>query len=154
MTRNLTDKERKILKSIYFDDVDYGKVKITNQHLFSYLLKKYSAIVFDNTIVFSKLAYKNDFSIHTGSMALLLHEICHIWQYQSLNYRWYKAGIEHLKFGKSTYSYNIADHKKLTDFRFEQQGEIMADYYKLKQKNSPKAMIYDDVIYQVINKKI
>ncbi|MCD4665013.1 MAG: hypothetical protein K8R68_07050 [Bacteroidales bacterium] len=154
MTRKLTTNELRILKSIFYVDVEYSKVKLTNQHLFSYLLKKYSAIVFDNTIVFSKLAYKNDFSINTGSMALLVHEICHIWQYQNLNYRWIKAGIEHLKFGKSTYSYNIADHKKLTDYRFEQQGEIMADYYKLKQKNSPKVKVYEDIIYQVINKKV
>lgn len=86
-------------------------------------------------------------------MALLIHEMCHVWQYQNLNYRWYKAGIEHVKFGKSTYSYNIEDHNKLTDFRYEQQGDIMADYYKLCLKENPKAKIYENVIYSVITKK-
>lgn len=155
MTRKLNTNEIQILKSIYFEEIDYDKVKLTNQHLFSYLLKKYSGIVFDNTIVFTKKSYKEDFSINTNSMALLVHEMCHVWQYQNLNYRWIKAGIEHIKFGKSTYSYNIADHKKLTDFRFEQQGDIMADYFRLKQRNSPKVKIYEDLICQVIkNRKL
>ncbi len=152
MKRKLNNNELQILKSIYFNKIDYDKVKLTNQHLLSRLLKKYSGIVFDNTIVFTKRSYKVDFSINTGSMALLVHEICHVWQYQNLQYKWYKAGIEHLKFGKSTYSYNIADHKKLTDFRFEQQGEIMADYFRLKKRNSPKLTAYEDVIYSSINR--
>ncbi|MCD4793594.1 MAG: hypothetical protein K8R54_10195 [Bacteroidales bacterium] len=152
MSRKLNNKEVQILKSLYFNEIDYEKVKLTNQHLFSHLLKKYSGIVFDNTIVFTKKSYKDDFSINTESTALLVHEMCHVWQYQNLNYRWIKAGIEHIKFGKSTYKYNIADHKKLTDFRFEQQGDIMADYFRLKRMNSPKAKIYEDVIYQVIEK--
>ncbi len=152
MTRKLNTNEVQILKSIYFDEIDYDKVKITNQHLFSHLLKRYSGIVFDNTIVFTKKSYKEDFSINTSSMVLLVHEMCHVWQYQKLNYRWIKAGIEHIKFGKSTYSYNIADHKKLSDFRFEQQGDIMADYYSLKKRNSSKVKIYEDVIYKVIKK--
>ena len=152
MTRKLNNNELQLLNTLYFNEIDYSKVIITNQHLFSKLLKKYSGIVFDNTIVFTKKSYKDDFSLNTGSMALLVHEMCHVWQYQNLNYRWYKAGIEHLKFGKSTYSYNIADHKKLTDFRFEQQGEIMADYFRLKQKNSPKVDDYEDVIYSSVNR--
>ena len=152
MKRKLNNNELQLLKSIYLDTIDYNKVKLTNQHLFSKLLKKYSGIVFDNTIVFTKKSYKDDFSLNTGSLALLVHEICHVWQYQNLKYRWYKAGIEHLKFGKSTYSYNIADHKKLTDFRFEQQGEIMANYFRLIQSNSPKVAVYEEVIYSSIDK--
>ncbi len=152
MTRKLNNNELQILKSIYFDTINYNKIKLTNQHLFSKLLKKYSGIVFDNTIVFTKKSYKDDFSINDGSMALLVHEMCHVWQYQNLNYRWYKAGMEHLKFAKSTYYYNIADHKKLTDFRFEQQGEIMADYFRLKKGNSPKVAVYEEVVYSSINR--
>ncbi|MCF6364906.1 MAG: hypothetical protein L3J35_01770 [Bacteroidales bacterium] len=152
MKRKLNNNELQILKSIYFHTIDYNKVELTNQHLFSKILKKYRGIVFDNTIVFTNKSYKYDFSKTISDMALLVHEICHIWQYQNLNYRWYKAGVEHLKFGKSTYSYNIADHKKLTDFRFEQQGEIMADYFRLKKRSSSKISIYEDVIYSTINK--
>ena len=152
MTRKLNNNELQVLRSIYFDEIEYHKVKLTNTHLFSHLLKKYSGIVFDNTIVFTKKSYKDDFSINTRSMALLVHEMCHVWQYQNLNYSWIKAGIEHLKFGKSTYSYNIANHKKLTDFRFEQQGNIMADYFRMKQKNRPEIAVYENVIYSVIEK--
>jgi len=152
MKRNLNVNELRILRSIYFDKIDYDKVILTTEHLFGKILKKYSAIVFDNTIVFTERSYKDDFSVSTGSMALLVHEMCHVWQYQNLNYRWYKAGIEHIKFGKSTYLYTIADQKKLTDFRFEQQGEIMADYYRLMQDNDVKTYKFEKIIYSVIKK--
>ncbi len=154
MTRKLNNNELLILESLYYNEIDYNKVIITNQHLFSKLLKKYSAIVFDNTIVFTERTYKDDFSLTTTSMALLVHEMCHVWQYQNLNYRWYKAGMEHIKFGDSTYSYNIADHKKLSDFRFEQQGDIMADYFRLRLQKSSKVRLYEGVIYRTINKRV
>jgi len=153
MKRRLNNNEIKILKSLYFNEIDYDKVILTNQHIFSKILKKYRGIVFDNTIVFTKKSYKDDFSLNTGSMALLVHEMCHVWQYQNLNYRWFKAGIEHIKFGRSTYSYNIADHKKMIDFRFEQQGNIMADYFRKSLYTSPDISAYESVIYSVIKKQ-
>ncbi len=152
MKRKLCNNELIILKSLYFNEINYSKIKLTNQHIFSKILKKYSGIVFDNTIVFTKKSYKSDFSKNINDMALLVHEVCHVWQYQNLNYRWYKAGIEHLKFGKSTYSYNIAMNKKLTDYRFEQQGEILADYFKKRLLSSVDISFYEDVIYSVIKK--
>lgn len=152
MKRSLNSNELKILKSLYFDEIEYEKVIITNQHIFSKVLKKYRAIVFDNTVVFTQRSYKEDFSETTRSMALLVHEMCHVWQFQNLKYRWYKAGIEHLKFGKSTYFYNIADRKKLTDFRFEQQGEIMADYFRIKDSGNASESKYEKLIYSVIKK--
>lgn len=150
MKRKLNKNELIILKSLYFNTIDYDKVELSNQHFFSKLLKNYSGIVFDNTIIFTKRTYREDFSLNIQSMSLLVHEICHVWQYQNLDYRWYKAGLEHLKFGKRTYKYNIYEHNKLTDFRFEQQGEIMSDYYKLLITNKKNIAIYKDVINSVI----
>jgi len=98
----LKSKERAILKTLYFDATDYEKVILTNEHIFSKILKKYSTVVFDNTIVFTNKSYKDDFSADIKSSALLVHEVCCVRQYQNLNYRRYKAGNEHLKFGKST----------------------------------------------------
>ncbi|NPA45485.1 MAG: hypothetical protein GXO49_08120, partial [Chlorobi bacterium] len=142
MKRNLTNNELSILKSLYYNEVNYNKVIITNEHFFSKILNSYSGIVFDNTIVFTAKSYKDDFSKTTSDMSLLVHEMCHVWQYQNLNYRWYKAGVEHIKFGKATYLYDISEHKKLTDFRFEQQGEIMADYFRKKLYLSSDISVY------------
>jgi hypothetical protein len=153
MIRKLNTEELRILKSLYQNSLDFEKIKISNEHIFSYLLKKYSAIVFDNTIIFSKQKYKDDFSRTLGDMSLLVHEVCHVWQFQNLNYRWFKAGFEHIKYKSNTYKYKITDHKKLTDFRFEQQGEIMADYYRKKEKNDTETEIYERVIYSVIKFK-
>ncbi len=152
MKRKLHNNELSILKPLYFKEVDYDKVIITTEHLFSKLLRGYSGIVFDNTIVFTKKSYRDDFSKTTSDMALLVHEMCHVWQYQNLNYRWYKAGVEHVKYGKSTYLYNISEHKRLTDFRFEQQGEVMADYFRKKLYQSSDISVYENVIYSIIKK--
>jgi len=152
MKRKLHNNELNILKSLYFNEVDYGKVIITNKHFFSKLLRGYSGIVFDNTIVFTEKSYKDDFSKTTSDMALLVHEMCHVWQYQNLNYRWYKAGLEHVKYRKATYLYNISDYKKLTDFRFEQQGEILANYFRKRLYSSSDISVYEDVIYSTIKK--
>jgi hypothetical protein len=153
MKRKLNPRELEILKSIYFDEIDYQLVIITNEHLFSHLLKKFSAIVFDNTVVFTKKSYTDDFSKSIYEMSLLVHEMCHVWQYQNLKYRWFNAGYEHVKFKDKTYEYRISDHTILTDFRFEQQGEIMADYYKLIQNQSDKIPVYEKIIYKVIKRK-
>jgi len=153
MKRKLTEKEISVLKELYYDEIDYSKVVITNEHLFSKILKKFSGIVFDNTIVFTRTGYKDDFTTCISDITLLIHEMCHVWQFQNLKYRWYKAGIEHIKYAGSTYGYQITDHKRIIDFRFEQQGEIMADYYRLRQNNSPKVQMYEDVIYSIIKRK-
>ncbi len=146
--RKLTHSEKSLLRSFYFDEVDYDKVRLTNRHIFSYLLRKFSAVTFGNTIVFSKKSFRNDFSETQTSSALLIHEICHVWQYQNLNYWWFKAMLEHLKFGKKVYHYNISDFEKLSNFRFEQQGEIMADYYRhIKAGNAAKSANYHQIIY-------
>jgi len=152
MIRKLNQNELRILKSLYFNEVNYDKVKISNQHIFSKILKRYSAIVFDNTIIFTRKNFKDDFSKTKSDMALLVHEICHVWQYQNLSYRWYKAGFEHLKYRKETYKYNINDNRKLINFRFEQQGEILADYYRKKLYLSSETSVYEDVIYSIIKK--
>jgi hypothetical protein len=133
MKRKLNVGEIEILQSIYYNDIDYDIVVITNEHLFSQLLKRFSAIVFDNTIVFTKKSYTEDFSKSIHEMALLVHEICHVWQYQNLNYRWFKAGYEHIKYRHSTYT--------------------MADYYRLIQKKSNTLPIYEKIIYQDIKKE-
>ena len=148
----LTENEIKILKTIYFNEVDYNKIKITRKHLFSYFLKNFSGITFGNKIIFSKKAYKNDFSERTRDMAILVHEVCHVWQKQNVKYWWFKAMTEHLKFGKSVYKYGINEFDKLTDYRFEQQGEILSDYYKYRLAGNIKAEKYEEVIYGVIHK--
>ncbi len=43
-------------------------------------------------------------------------------------------------------------NKKLTDYRFEQQGEILADYFKKRLLSSVDISFYEDVIYSVIKK--
>lgn len=128
--RKLNSSEIELLKIIYFNKVDYSKIRITNKHIFSYILKKYSGITFGNKIVFSKRAYRDDFSKKIADSALLVHEVCHVWQHQTTDYWWAKAIPEHLKFGKDVYKYKLENDKQFGTYRYEQQAEIMADYFR------------------------
>ena len=151
--RKLTNKETELLKLIYHDEVDYKKVKISNKHLFSYLLRKFSGITFGNKIIFTKKSYRSDFSESISDSALLVHEICHVWQYQNSGYWWFKAMLEHIRFGKNVYKYEISENKYFNNFRFEQQGEIMADYYRNTAYNNLELTEqYKKTIYNAKNK--
>jgi hypothetical protein len=40
---------------------------------------------------------------------------------------------EHLNFGENVYDYTLVDGKKFSEYRFEQQGEIVECYAMLRQ---------------------
>jgi len=149
-SRFLSKSEINILSEIYGKNVDLSKIKITRKHLFSILLKRFTAVTFGNKIAYNNKKYSEDFSEKDFAMSILVHEVCHVWQHQQLDYHWTKAMMEQIRFGKKVYKYNIYDFETLTEFRFEQQGEIMADYYRQKISNGEEFSRYHDVVYSVL----
>jgi hypothetical protein len=67
---------------------------------------------------------------------VLFHEAGHVWQFHNRtrpelkNYWWGLAALEHLQF-RNPYSYHPTQGSALTDYRFEQQGQIIQDYIQL-----------------------
>ncbi len=144
--RKLSEKEIKILSEIYGKSINFDKVKLTRKHLFSFLLKKFTAVTFGNKIVYSRKKYEEDFSDKNYAMSILVHEICHVWQHQNLKYHWTKAMIEQIRYRKKVYKYSIYDFKNFINFRFEQQAEIMADYFRKKKSDSDEIRLYQKII--------
>ena len=76
-----------------------------------------------------------------------MHELVHVWQYQNLRkYHWTRAGLEHVTHFRRVYEYelpardlseNPIAHESagaaFLDYRYEQQGRLVQDYYMLKK---------------------
>ncbi len=111
-------------------------------------------LVLANKIIYPVRAWRPDFSA-TADMALLCHETCHIWQSQNIpRYNALRAGLEHLRYGDRVYEYSIRTHERLTDYRFEQQGQILQDWWSMNGNIFVPAELrerYAKVIYASIS---
>jgi hypothetical protein len=91
------------------------------------------AVTFQNNIHFPENDYKEDFSkSHVYDQAWLVHEVGHVWQYQTNpKYSWFKAMFDR------SYGYELEHGKKLLDYGWEQQPSIIADAYVLGKGAMP-----------------
>lgn len=152
--RGFSPGERAQLRAIYFDSINYDDVVVTGRHFFSPFLSSQSAMTLANKIIYPVRAWRPDFSA-TADMALLCHETCHIWQSQNIpRYNALRAGLEHLRYGDRVYEYSIRTHERLTDYRFEQQGQILQDWWSMNGNIFVPAELrerYAKVIYASIS---
>jgi hypothetical protein len=147
--RPLTPGEVALLRSVFFDAVDYAPIRLRKGSVLTLFA---GAVTMDNLVNFNPECYVEDYSTSTrDNQALLVHEVVHVWQYQQKirDYRWSKAAVEHLRHGKSTYKYVIEPDKKLTDYRFEQMGQILQDYYRMLPTH-PLRVALEAIIYRSI----
>lgn len=86
-----------------------------------------TAMAPDGNIYFPPPIYKDDFTMTISGMALLLHEMTHVWQVQKgvwlIMQRLWEGG---------DYEYVLDPNKKLQDYKIEEQGSIIEDYYLIK----------------------
>jgi len=96
------------------------------------------AFVIGNTVYFDSDVYSSDFSTSTidSDRWLMAHELTHVWQWQNRDvtgYTFAKVVSEHLNYGDDVYEYTLAQGKKFTEYRFEQQGAIVQCFAMLRQ---------------------
>jgi RHS repeat-associated protein len=137
-----TPGEIAMLTQVYNGKVDFSKMDIRSGAGFDPRswppLATGHAVTLENTIYFTKNDYKDDFSkSDLSSTAFLVHEVGHVYQYQNdPKYHWSKAAAEGAVHGDQTYKYTLDPSKKLGDYRYEQQAEIMRDYHIALQSKS------------------
>lgn len=132
-TRPLTDWEIKMAKEVFGESINYKRVRV-DEHAFCGP-KQY------------KFCYVSFYTINSwGSMrnSLLLHELTHVWQYEQLGGIYIPRALmaQHSQMG---YNYGgisalrscLRKGKDFFAFNFEQQGEIVADYYLIKDGYRP-----------------
>lgn len=150
--RPLTEGEIQLARAVFGSTLDYGLIRLQRGGLLSLYA---GAVTIQDTIYFNVACYETDFAhprVRLTLQALLIHELMHVWQYQNLSeYHWCKAGLEHISHFGRVYDYEFRRDSEalhtpgdsaqpvrqesaplLLNFRYEQQGRIMQDYYMLK----------------------
>ncbi len=135
---------------IFQDAIDYSKVRIYNRHLF-FFKKNQTAMMSLGWIFFPLSHYEADFSCASDSKKQwFIHEMAHVWQYQSGYCVYWAAFVLTLKGGyhirtpdKQLRGYYIdplhqPQRTKLSEFNLEQQADVIAFYFSLYHLNSPR----------------
>lgn len=151
--RGLTEGEIKFLDGYFFGQVQYDRIRVIKGGVPN---PKSGAMTINSLIFFQTFNYTDDFSTSDTvfKKAIFVHEVCHVWQYQKKikGYWWFKALLEHIKFGKETYKYQLESDKTFADYRFEQMGQMIEDYAYLRESGQPVEP-YEAVIYSTIPRK-
>jgi RHS repeat-associated protein len=150
--RPLVAGEVTMLKDIFGNSVDYTKVELQS----CCALPTASGTTFGNNIKFDPQYYRSDFSQAENALkALLGHEMTHVWQYQNSDITGYttlKAAWESIRYGREgAYVYKLDPQKPFSNYRYEQQGQIIQDYMRAKIYQQP-VNDFESVIYQSIKK--
>lgn len=114
-------------RPIFRNAINYADFWIYKGYYFD-LQPENTAMAPDGNIYFPPAIYQDDFTIRVGAMALLLHEMTHVWQVQKGV--WLK--MRRLFWDRGDYDYDLDPSKKLQDYKVEEQGAIIQDYYLIK----------------------
>jgi hypothetical protein len=157
-TRPLTESEVHEARLVFADGLDYSRVRVTEGQYFPpnfvadigafFQGKKRTwdnAITLGNTVYFPRLlrTQPEDVTKDLTDIAWLMHELTHVWQYQRVGWRYLRETLSvQSKLGMLAYDYTgkhgskkvamraaQAEHRRLSDFNYEQQGDIARDYY-------------------------
>ena len=146
-TRPLRSWERRLAKSVYGNSINYHRVRIDEYALAA--CKTHS------------ICYVSFYTINSwGKMhnSLFLHEMMHIWQYQRYGALYIPRSLAG-GFSLAGYNYGginalkegIYSGKRLNAFNYEQQADIVADYYRISNGYRPRwgnATPYDLPVYE------
>jgi hypothetical protein len=139
--RSLTPGEIKMAGAVFGDTTDYKSVKIFNHQLLPQTFMRTKPIfmwrgnIYAPDTIFRSADYSKDKPDYSRAQNVelqmtLLHEMTHVSQYQNdtkyLVRRFSSLSMHDHDF---LYGYQIDDHKYYTDFNYEQQAQIIEDYY-------------------------
>jgi hypothetical protein len=138
-SRKLTPGEIDLAKSVFGNSIDYSKVRIHNDK--SNVFQGKNVTVTPNGELYCANNYCDDFS--KESRHHFIHEMTHVWQYQNnvLSPRaaavteWVKSGFCY----HDCYSYHADPKKDLVDYNLEQQADMVADLFALKERKANPA---------------
>lgn len=152
-TRPLKNWEKKIAKEVFGNNINYNRVRIDEVSLVGPPQLK--------------ICYVSCYTINSwGKMpnGLFIHEMTHVWQYEKIGLVYIPRA---LKAQRTVMGYNygglktlekcIEEGKTFFSFNLEQQAEIVADYYNIKNgypAQWSKAGIADLPVYEYFLKQV
>ena len=129
--------------------IDYGKVKIDTTSKRSRVICFFRPAL----VIHDKIFARSDHHLKY----LLIHELTHIWQYEN-NLLTVKSGIwahakDLVRLFSSIYDYDLFEDKPFEQFGFEQQAQILHDYYYVVIKGREPSEHYKPESKQNATKK-
>lgn len=126
-TRRLTEEEIFIAKEIFGNTLNTDVIRVDSHAL---LGTKRLALAY---VSFNLINYRTDIPLH-----VFVHELVHVWQFQNLGSIYIGRALQ-AQISRDKYDYGGPENlfkqmilgKKLLDFNFEQQAEIVEDFYVL-----------------------
>lgn len=131
--RPLTEREINLASSIFGESLAYKRVRVDER---AYLGPRTG-----------NFCYVSGYTINSwGAMsdAILIHELTHVWQYQHLGIVYIPRALA-AQYSSEGYDYGgvkalreaIVINKTLLDFNYEQQADIIEDYFRLSMGIRP-----------------
>ena len=132
-TRSLEAWEIELAKSVFGNSINYQRIRIDELAIAGPRQKK--------------LCYVSFYIINSwGPMrnSLLIHELIHVWQYEHMGAVYIPRALR-AQFSSAGYNYGgseglrsfLEQGKSFSDFNLEQQGDVVADYYRIREGYSP-----------------
>jgi len=109
-TRAMTEREISVARSIYGNQINYRRVRLD---AYAYLGPRQQNICYVSFYLINSWGNMSD--------ALLIHELVHIWQYEQM-------GAIYMPCARGD----------LRTFNLEQQGDIVADYFRIRNGQTPE----------------
>lgn len=133
-TRRLTEREIALAQSVFGNTIDYQKIRIDERSRIGCKRYHFAYVSFNLINCWAPL-----------SDPLLIHELVHIWQYQHFASVYIPRAL-YAQRTREGYNYGggeairqaVAQGLGFLDFNWEQQGDIVADYFCLKQGLKPR----------------
>lgn len=132
MQRLLTDGEKNLAKSIYGDAIEMDQVTIQRKRWFPFQPRNVLMAPCGHVHVHPKShLWSEDYSKESLNLqALLLHELCHVWQAQQRG-KYYLPLMRH---PFCTYTYTIRPGWKFERYGLEQQAELVRHTFLLRNR--------------------
>jgi hypothetical protein len=131
--RPLTDDEIALARPIFGDTIDYGRVRLDERAVIVCRSRRCAYVSFNIINTWDALP-----------PATLIHELVHVWQYQQLGAAyipralWAQRTAEGYNYGgPAALRAAVDEGRSLLDFNYEQQGDIVADYFRLLRGETP-----------------
>jgi len=132
--RLLTLGEIKLAKSVFGSTISYNKVWIHHDSYLPFGLQDKSIAMAPNGEIYIRGNYKKDYSLSTPRFQhLFIHEMAHVWQREK---GMCVIGRGLLSWAVS-YRY-VLDGRLLSEYPMEQQAQIVADHFTLRQEGYDK----------------
>lgn len=122
--RTLSSREISAARMIFSDAIDLDIVRINEKARIG------------EKVALAYVAFNSVFAFRRLSVDVLMHELVHVWQFQKfgsvyiVKALWAQNSKEGYKYGDAQGLYKaMMGGKRFIDFNFEQQGDIVQDYY-------------------------